>query len=196
MRRLPPYELQGRSNCKAAEAHPLYVVPPAVAAESRCIAAQKRHVGPCRPGCFALSGACSFRDDRAPWLARSGIQVGKSARRDDQTSSSALAPKAGPAAKARTAVALASIIAAQKSLSQSLLYISAFKANRQVLHCDMALACVPAAQQLHRPSLASRLSGSRAMATLPRQRCTVAVAAAAGPPIMVNSCTGKVSTVA
>ncbi|KAL4431758.1 hypothetical protein ABPG77_002974 [Micractinium sp. CCAP 211/92] len=29
------------------------------------------------------------------------------------------------------------------------------------------------------------------MATLPRQRCTVAVAAAAGPPIMVNSCTGK-----
>lgn len=43
-----------------------------------------------------------------------------------------------------------------------------------------------------RQAIAVRPSSSK-VAALPRQRRTMAVAASAGPAIMVNSCTGKVS---
>ena len=149
-------------------------------------------LGPTGAGASPLQ-ACEFAI--APLQqARSGLQVSVLCRCDDRRCSQVPAPGSRPSSKGGIPLDLRrGAIVLPKLLIQLLYSFSTLATNNQVSPGDMALVCVPAAQQLHRPSPVSRLNGSRTMAALPRQRCTVAVAAAAGPPIMVNSCTGKVS---
>lgn len=61
---LQPERLQERSNCRAVNAHPFYIVSSAAGTKARRIATQKRHAGPYRRGRFTPS---SLRiRDRAP----------------------------------------------------------------------------------------------------------------------------------